>query len=89
MDDFPGPFDQVNCLSNTVLLIRDAQRRAPAFQGFLQVRVTREGFDLQELVQDGRDNRGFSSAHWKFWRAAPALIDQQPRTVRKNQALAN
>jgi hypothetical protein len=59
MDDLPGSFDQVDSLSNTVLFIRDSQRRAPAFQGFLQVRETVEGFRLQELVQDGRDDGGF------------------------------
>jgi hypothetical protein len=66
MDDLPGPFDQVDSLSNTMLLIRDAERRAPAFQGFLQVRVTREGFALQELVENGRDNRVFSFPHQLF-----------------------
>jgi len=43
-----------------VLLIRDPQGRAPAFQGFLQVRNRVELLALQELMQDGRNHRVFS-----------------------------
>jgi hypothetical protein len=59
----PGPFHQVDGFADAMLFVRDAEGRTPAFQGFLQVRVGREGFDLQELVQHGRNHRGFSPSH--------------------------